>query len=145
MFMKLILFIVCIMPITLAYGNKDYAISDLEIINWIEQGTWVKDPNSPEYGTQGSTQVYANNKEALLVRYKSHKCIERSAFLRATWTVKNRVLELTVVDSDDQQAYPVGKKVRHFVNFINHKKLQLEGEDGHKHHLIRKNSGCVEP
>ena len=143
--MKLILFLVGIVSFTSAYSNEDYAISDMEIINWIEEGTWVKDPEAPEYGTQGSTQTYAKNREALLVRYKSHKCIEQSAFLRATWSVKDRVLELTVIDSDDQQAYPVGKKVRHQVNFINHKKLQLEGEDGHKHNLIREDSGCVEP
>ena len=143
--MKLILFLVGIVTFTSAFSNQENAINDMEIINWIEESSWVKDPDAPEYGTQGGTQTYAKNREALLVRYKSHKCIEQSAFLRATWAVKDRVLELTVVDSDDQQAYPVGKKVRHRVNFINHKKLQLEGEDGHKHNLIREISGCVEP
>ncbi|MCZ6565564.1 MAG: hypothetical protein O6852_05450 [Gammaproteobacteria bacterium] len=143
--MKLILFLAGIVTFTSAFSNEDYAISDMEIINWIEEGTWVKDPDAPEYGTEGGTQIYARNRKALLVRYKSHKCIEPYAFVSATWAVKDRVLELTVIDSDDQQAYPVGEKIRHRVNFIKHKKLQLEGEDGHKHNLIREISGCVEP
>ena len=143
--MKLILFLVGIVTFTSAFSNEDYAISDVEIINLIEEGTWVKDPDAPGFGTEGSTHTYTKNRKALLIRYKSHKCIEPYAFLSATWAVKDRVLELTVKGSDDQQAYPVGKKIRHRVNFINHEKLQLEGVDGHKHNLIRELSGCVEP